>query len=199
MYKFKREAFRLIYKEKGFKQADIAIALGISIDTVKSWTRTDSKNGPDESNIKALAKFLSVKIEDIAEIDKDFIKTRTTMRPLIGAASCGVPTTYYYDGDIEMKSAPEGVNEHAYYIRADGDSMATRINHGDLLLCDPDAIVENGSIVHFEWDGEHGIKKYVEQGELRMMVAFNSDYPPLIITNEYELRMNRVIMRQEWI
>lgn len=92
-----------------------------------------------------------------------------------------------------MIACPEGVSEHAYYVRADGDSMTPRINHGDLILCDPDMMRESGNIVHFEWDGEHGVKRYVEQGELRMMVSFNPAYPPIIITDEHELRMVRCV------
>lgn len=194
LYNLKRDNFKEIYKAKGFKQPDVAKGIGVSLDTVKSWTRTGSTISPDETNIKSLIKFLQCRIEDIAEIDKDFVvsKTRTTYRPLIGSASCGVPTTYYYD-DVEMLAAPDGVGKNSYYVKADGDSMTPRINSGDLILCDPDCEVSSGNVVHFEWDGEHGVKRYVEQGNVRMMVSTNSDYQPLIITNEYELKMTRCI------
>jgi len=196
MYKFKREAFKALCKNKGVVYDDIAKNIGISLSGVASWMRADGKRQPNDENIKALAKFLNIKIEEIAELDDDFKKLSSvpiSYRPIIGSASCGVPQTYYYDGDYEMMPVPDGVSRNAYGIRADGDSMTPRINHGDLVLCDPDAIVESGMVVHFEWDGEHGIKRYVEQGELRMMMSTNQTYPPLIITNEFELRMVRCI------
>lgn len=194
MYKFKSEVFKEIYKNRGFTQGDIAESIGVSIDTVKSWTRTNSKNGPDETNIKSIAKLLKVRIEEIAEIDKAFVSNKISpmLRPLIGLASCGVPTTYYYD-DVEMIEAPQGSGERSYYVRADGDSMIPRINTGDLILCDPDLEIFSGNIVHFEWDGEHGIKRYVEQNGIRMMVAINQEYAPIIITDEFELRMTRCV------
>jgi len=181
-------------KKAKMSQDDLAEKIGVNRVAISNYEQ--DKNTPTLSNLNKIKAVLNLSAD---YFDAKKQKIRPTLRPLIGAAPCGVPTTYYYDGDIEMIEAPTGVNEHAYYIRADGDSMSTRINHGDLLLCDPDTIVESGHIVHFEWDGEHGVKKYVEQGGLKMMVPFNNDYPPLIITDEYELRMNRVIMRQEWI
>jgi SOS-response transcriptional repressor LexA len=112
---------------------------------------------------------------------------------LIGSASCGIPTTYYYDDEREMKEAPDGCSRGAYYVKADGDSMLPDIKNGMLILCDPEQEVVSGNIVHFEWDGEHGVKKYLDVNGQTVLQALNSDYPPLFVTDAYELKMVRCV------
>jgi repressor LexA len=185
------ENLKLIMRTKKITANTIAERMGVTRGTVTHWSNAE-RFPKDDLTIKRLADVLGVKVGDLFDENK----MGQTFRPLIGSASCGVPTTYYYE-DVEMIPVSENVGLSSYFIRADGESMATRINNGDLLLCDPDAMIRSGDIVHFEWDGEHGVKKYVEQNGMRMMVAFNQDYPPIIITDEYELRMVRVILRQE--
>lgn len=173
-------------------------AYGIDIGQNAIAKYRNNDRTPTPNMIKAIARYFNISEQYFFTGLEHIVKLPVSYRPLIGSASCGVPTTYYYD-DVEMISAPEGVGEHTYYIRADGDSMTPRINHGDLLLCDMDNPGESGDIVHFEWDGMHGVKRYVIQGEVRMMLSFNDAYPPIIITDEYELRTAKVIMRQEFL
>lgn len=200
MYKLRQEDFKTLYKSKGYTQKDVATAIGVSVDTVKGWTRNDGgKRSPDDGNIKALAKLLNTNIDQFADIDQEFKKlvTRTpSFRPFIGKASCGVPTTYYYE-DVEMLPAPESSGKNAYYVEADGNSMSPRINDGDLIMCDPDVEVNHGDIVHFTWDGENGIKKYLNVGGTVMLQPLNSEYHPIIVTDAYELNMVKCVRREE--
>jgi repressor LexA len=183
------ENLKIARKAIGYTQKDLAEKLGITASAI-----TQIEKGltmPDINRINSMADILRVTVDELFKGKSDKIKP--TYRPLIGEASCGVPIIYCYDNDYEMVIAPEGSGKNAYYIRADGNSMTPRINHGDLVLCDPDQAVESGNVVHFEWDGEHGIKRYIEQGSLKMMVATNATYSPIIITDEYELRMIKCV------
>lgn len=174
-------------KNMNMSQDDLAKIIGVNRVAISNYEQ--DKNTPTLSNLNKIRAVLKLP-SDYFDTKKD--KIQPTYRPLIGLASCGVPTTYYYD-DVEMIAAPDGVGKNSYYVKADGDSMTPRINSGDLILCDPDCEVVSGNIVHFEWDGEHGVKRYMEQGNVRMMVSINSDYQPLLITDEYELRMTRCV------
>jgi repressor LexA len=186
---------KIARKARGLTQKELADKLGITASAITQIEK--GMTMPDINRINVISDILNISPSELfkGKIEKPNI----SHRPLIGSASCGVPSAYYYEGDYEPIPVPKGVGENAYYVRADGDSMTPRINHGDLVLCDIDQAIESGNLVHFEWDGEHGIKQYVEQGSLRMMVAINSAYPPIMITDEYELRMSKVIMRQEWM
>lgn len=184
------ENLKFLMKKNKTTAQEIADRLEVTRGAITNWSN-GIRFPKDEETIKNLASILRVPVENLFNGESD--KLPISFRPLIGEASCGVPQTYYYEGEHEMIAVPQNVGKNAYYIRADGDSMTPRINHGDLILCDPDAEVLSGHVVHFEWNGEHGVKRYVIQGELRMMVAFNQTYPPLIITDEFELRMVRCI------
>lgn len=179
---------KIARKSAGMTQKDLADRLGITASAITQIEKGITM--PDINRVNTIADILNVSVDQLFRGKTDIIKP--IFRPFIGLASCGVPTTYYYD-DVEMIEAPEGIGERAYYVRADGDSMTPRINTGDMILCDPDLEIFSGNIVHFEWDGEHGIKRYVEQNGIRMMVAINQEYAPIIITDEFELRMTRCV------
>lgn len=201
MYEFNREAFAKYRKKSGLTQDDLAERLGINEGTVKYWTRKTNPSTPDEKMITKIAQILSVNPAELVILDDKFKKGITdkivpSFRPFIGKASCGVPTTYYYE-DVEMLPAPESSGKNAYYVEADGTSMSPRINDGDLIMCDPDVEVNSGDIVHFTWDGENGIKKYLNVGGTVMLQPINSEYPPIIVTDAYELNMVKCVRREE--
>lgn len=179
---------RIARKKAGLTQKDLADKLGITASAI-----TQIEKGltmPDINRVSAIADILKISVDELFRGKNEKIKP--TLRPLIGSASCGVPTTYYYD-DVEMISAPDGFGGHSYYVRADGDSMETDIPDGALVLCDPDAEVVSGKIVHYTWDGECGIKKYLDVNGQVVLQPTNQSYPPIIVTDAYELRMARVV------
>ena len=117
--------------------------------------------------------------------------------PIIGSASCGVPTNHFYGEDLEMFPVPsELYREGRYLVRAEGDSMLPKIKDGDLVLCDKDAQVDNGHIIHYTINGENsGIKKAIfdENGKLTMLMPLNTDYPPIVIKDSDEVRYARCL------
>jgi len=81
--------------------------------------------------------------------------------PIIGTASCGGSDINFLQ--VEGMSCiinAEKWNEHLYCVIANGDSMATDIEDGDEIICDPNAQVQNGDIVHYSLENESAIKIY---------------------------------------
>ena len=119
--------------------------------------------------------------------------------PLIGSASCGVPTNHFYSdmGEYELIPVPaELYREGRYYVRADGESMLPKIRPGDEVMCDKEAYVENGNIVHYTINDEQsGIKKVVldESGKPVMLVPLNDKYSPIIVKPDDKVRMAKCI------
>ena len=64
--KFDRELFKKLMKERKIKQSDIAriltddYGINTSLDTVKSWTRKNNPNTPDDERIKVISRVLNV-------------------------------------------------------------------------------------------------------------------------------------------
>jgi len=119
--------------------------------------------------------------------------------PLIGSASCGVPTNHFYSdmGEYEMIPVPASLyKEGRYFVRAEGDSMLPKIKPGNEVMCDKEAFIENGSIVHYTLnDEESGIKKVVldEKGHPIMLVPLNDKCSPIIIKPDDKVRMAKCI------
>ena len=119
--------------------------------------------------------------------------------PLIGSASCGVPTNHFYEdyGEYDLIPVPaELYREGRYYVRAEGDSMLPKIHNGDLVLCDANAHIDNGNIVHYTINNENsGIKKLLldESGRPIMLVPLNDKYQPIPIKEGDNIRMARCL------
>ena len=118
--------------------------------------------------------------------------------PLIGSASCGVPTNHFYAdmGEYEMIPVPASLyREGRYFVKAEGDSMLPKIKNGDEVLCDPNMHIDNGNIVHYTLNGESGIKKIImdETGSPIMLMPLNEKYSPIPIKKGDELRLAKCI------
>jgi repressor LexA len=118
--------------------------------------------------------------------------------PIIGEASCGVPTNHFYENsEFEMYPVPEHLyKEGRYYVKAVGDSMLPKIKEGDIVLCDREAYIDNGNIVHYTINGsESGIKKVImdENGKPVMLMPLNDKYPPIAIKEGDEVRMAKCL------
>lgn len=74
---------------------------------------------------------------------------------------------------------------NAFYVRAEGDSMAPEIRDGDLVLIEPREQRENGDIVFTHYEGEAVIKKLhiTDDGKI-ILVSLNSEYPPLAVKSK---------------
>lgn len=184
------ENFKNLMKKNKLTANEIADRIGVTRGTVTHWSN-GIRFPKDDVTIKNLAKILRVGVEELFNGKAN--KIGTSERPLIGEASCGVPITYYYDDEYEMITAPEWAGERSYYVKADGDSMEPDIMNGSLVLCDPDAEVIEGKFVHYTWDGENGIKKYINLNGQVMLQPINPNHPPILVTDAYELRMVRCV------
>lgn len=72
-----------------------------------------------------------------------------------------------------------------YTVESLDNSMSPRINHGDIVYCQPDSNISNGDIVHYCINGESGIKVYEvnESNTTISLVPLNNSFKT--ITLEY--------------
>ena len=173
-------------------KAELARYLEVTPQRLNNWFLR--KNIPTDYAIR-IAKFLNTSVENLNNANEEIPLTHYL--PIIGSASCGVPTNHFYGEDVEMFPVPsELYREGRYLVRAEGDSMLPKIKDGDLVLCDKDAQVDNGNIIHYTINGENsGIKKAIfdENGKLTMLMPLNTDYPPIVIKDSDEVRYARCL------
>jgi SOS-response transcriptional repressor LexA len=117
--------------------------------------------------------------------------------PLIGKASCGKPKDYELNGYETVPIPKEIYKVGMYAIEAEGQSMSPKINENDIVYCNPSLHVDCGNIVHYNLDGESGIKKYKinEAGTIISLIPINSEYEIIVIhfDENRDLRMSKVV------
>ena len=181
-------------KDIGKTQKDLAEYLEVPAGTISTWKK---RNSIGKKYLNEVAKFLNVSTDYLLGFEDEKIPV-TRYLPIIGEASCGVPTNHFYqDAEYEMYPIPEHLyKEGRYYVKAVGDSMLPKIKEGDLVLCDKDAYIDNGNIVHYTINGsESGIKKVImdEKGNPVMLMPLNDKYPPIAIKEGDEVRMAKCL------
>ncbi|WP_026803616.1 LexA family transcriptional regulator [Aliarcobacter lanthieri] len=182
-----------ILKDKKISQKDFA-------DMIEETTVNLNRYLNEQRNIPVslyplISKALNMSIDEI--MGNQSLSSRLV--PLIGKSSCGKPKDYDLS-NYEPVSVPLDMYiDGMYAVEADGDSMAPRINDGDIVYCIPNQIIDNGKIVHYWLNGESGIKKYKinEAGTIISLLPLNPDYDIITIhcDDNYDLVMARVIGR----
>ncbi len=111
--------------------------------------------------------------------------------PLLGSIRCGEPE--YADESFE--GYVESGFRCDFALRAKGDSMiGARIHDGDIVFIRKQDSVDDGQIAAVILDDDATLKRirYLP-GNMTMLQAENSQYPPIIIGQEGETRTVRIL------
>jgi len=169
------EKLRYLVDERGRgAQARLAEITGDARPTISKWL--SGKQEPPKHKLKPIADFFGVTVDYLLDDTQD--KPLLRYAPLIGLASCGVPTESFNLVN-EYVPIPPGIDpEGVYAVTAFGDSMHPTISDGETVLCSAKKPPSNGTIVHYTYNGESGIKKiiYNQDGSVTLM-PLNMDCP----------------------
>jgi repressor LexA len=177
---FNRGKLKEAMTQAGLTQKSLAKEIGkrlgedVTVDSVKSYTRSVNPTLPPLNKIQVIADILGIKVSELW--GESQIKTVEKV-PVIGEASCGTPASSvfedngrscYYNGDFW--------HNELYCVIASGDSMAPDIEDGDEVICDPKVKPENGDMVHYKIGNESAIKIYVKDDEANIIqfVPYNA-------------------------
>ena len=182
---FDVKKYKELVKAKGITQLKLvqkfnATGNNIKIETIKCWTRKTNPSQPTLKNILVLSDILNVGANELIKNSKknkiyDNLKPVKKV-PIVGNTSCGVPEYssmqeyndyVIYDGDTWTNKL--------YCVIACGDSMSPEIDNDDKVICDTEAEIQSGDIVHYTIGNESAIKIYVkdEENELIHFVPRN--------------------------
>lgn len=86
-----------------------------------------------------------------------------------------------------------------FALRVNGDSMAPKIEHGDVVILAPDLPFVNGQIYAVVTsDGEHTLKTVRKEGEQFICIPMNAQqYPPALLSESQIMQLIRVIEVQK--
>ena len=180
-------------KEQNISQLEISKYIGIVPSSVSDILNRKGRKFQAEHTAK-LAKLFNVSVDYLLGND-DSVSVRSI--PLIGLASCGIPSEYDLNGYEPVPVSNELYRDGMYAVRAEGDSMSPKINDGNLVYCVANEHIENGNIVHYMVDGESGIKKFKinEKGDVISLAPINSDYDIITIhaDDNIPFKMSKVV------
>ena len=177
---------------------EIGNAVGVSKATVKRWESGEIKN-LRRDKIAKLAKILEVSpslligdmpeetVSDISNqlqnIDNILPLPVGKRVPIIGSIACGTPILAQENIEGYLSLNPDDTADFCLICK--GDSMLPRCQNGDLVLIRKQPTVENGEIAAVRIGDEATLKKvYRSAPDTLMLIAENSDFPPIVLTKD---------------
>lgn len=180
-----------ILNENKIKQKIFAKMIDEDEVNVSRWL--NETRGIPESVYSKISLALNITVDEIINEKKIGIK----VVPLIGRSSCGIPKEYDLNGYEPIPIPEKMYRDGMYAVEADGESMYPKINHGDIVFCNPTQIIDNGKIVHYCLNGESGIKKYKinESGTIISLIPLNPNFEIITIHCDdlVDLKMAKVV------
>lgn len=114
-----------------------------------------SERTPDPEFIEYTCKLLNIEPNEL------FIENFKPVKPIpiVGSVSCGNPDlNHFQEYDRVCLYNGDRWSESLYCVVANGDSMAPEIEDGDELVCDPEASILDGDLVHYQIAGKVPLK-----------------------------------------
>ncbi len=104
--------------------------------------------------------------------------------PVIGVVRAGW-NGLAYEEEQGFECADVRNPEEYFFLKVTGDSMAPRINEGDLALVHRQSSAESGDVVVALINGDEGtIKKFIRQGSTVILQPFNPAYAPVVLGSD---------------
>lgn len=197
----------------GMSQEALADKIGISKQSISAWERGISKKIEGENLVKA-AQVLGVSESwiqtglDSAKHLKGFQNIEATLNsakvPLIDMVAagdwCEVADPYPAGEAESWEPCPVPHGENTFAVRINGESMAPKFQHGEIIFCDPSVQPNNGDYVIAKLIDENQatFKQLIMDDGQYMLKALNPNWPnPYIPINGNCQIVGKVIARLE--
>lgn len=169
-------------KAAGLTQRQLAEKIGVSNTSISNWEKNLSR--PDPDTIQNLCWALSVQpnyffsAEDLAFPPNYLPLPETERKPRIGRIACGDPIT----AEENIEGSDEVLSSwHAdFTLVCCGDSMAPKIEDGDVVAIRIQQTVENGEIAAVRIGDEATLKKVYLHPDYIELRPINPAYESII-------------------
>ena len=181
-------------KEKDLSQAELGKLLGVSASTIGMYEK--DKRQPNFEMEEKIADFFNVDLAYLrGKQDSKLLNSSTPdlpgiiplpsgkRVPIIGSIACGTPILAQENIEGYLSLNPDDSADFCLVCK--GDSMLPRCQNGDLVLIRKQPTVENGEIAAVRIGDEATLKKvYRPAPDQLMLIAENSDFPPIVLTKD---------------
>lgn len=180
-----RDKLKVLRKQIGLTQADLANALGFSQQAIGSWET--GRAFPDERTLPRIAKYFGVSIDDLLDCPSPKPKAKGVRIPILGTVIAGVPLEAIEDiigwEEIPQRMASQG---EFFGLQIKGNSMEPVMEEGDIIIVKRQADCNTGDIaVVFINGDESTVKRVQKTPEGIILHAYNPDvYPSHFYSNK---------------
>jgi len=179
------ELLRPTRKAAGLSQKEAAKALNISQAALSLYEL--GQREPSLDTVSAIAKLYGVSTDYL--LNTGYSSTRTVKIRIYGDVAAGQPIgaadTSTYDDPRDWCEIPADMAGKADYfaLRIKGDSMAPRMQEGDVVICRKQATADSGDICVVLVDNESATcKKIKKTDEGITLIGLNPAFTPLFFS-----------------
>jgi repressor LexA len=109
-------------------------------------------------------------------------KSRLVDLPLVSAVPAGKVATMFHPDYVDNYVTVDDVKDpQAFALKVKGNSMAPRIEDGDVVIVSPQQEPHNGDICVIRVDGEDTLKRVKFEGSYLHLVPLNPEFEPVTV------------------
>jgi repressor LexA len=184
--------------QRGLDQARLAARLDIATRTLQRWEKGEQV--PDSNDLIRLAKAAGVAPHwlltgegsmYVAEYPEGKILPLQTNRykkvdlislPLLSSVPGGAPSLMFHPEHVEKYITVDDIHDSgAFALEVKGNSMAPRIEDGDIIVVSPKLDARSGDICVVRVSDEDTVKKIKIDENLVYLIPLNPDYEPMAV------------------
>jgi repressor LexA len=195
---------------KGMDQAKLAAKLDIATRTVQRWEQGEQV--PDSHYLMRLAKatgvaphwLLTGEGQQYAKTYTDqnvlpmpvsqYKKLKLISLPLLSSVPGGAPKFIFHPDYVEKYITVDDVNDQsAFALEVKGNSMAPRIEDGDIIVVSPKLEGKSGDICVVRVNDEDTVKRVKIDSEYIQLIPLNPEYEPMVVRKRDVVFVWRVV------
>lgn len=193
---------------KGLDQARLSAKLDIATRTLQRWEKGEQE--PDGSDIMRIAKATGVLPQWLLTGDGSrhagvgstvipltqhrYRKVPTMRLPLLSSVPGGVPNLIFHPDYVDKYVTVDDIrDEQAFALEVKGNSMAPRIEDGDIIIVSPRLEARSGDICVVRVQDEDTVKKIKIEETFLHLIPLNPEFEPWVVKQKDVTFMWRVI------
>lgn len=184
--------------QKAFDQSKLAARLDIATRTLQRWEKGDQV--PDSNDLLRLAKTTGVAAHwlltgegsmyqsDQAEAKilslptNRYKKVDLISLPLLSSVPGGAPSLMFHPDYVEKYITVDDVHDTgAFALEVKGNSMAPKIEDGDIIVVSPKLDARSGDICVVRVSDEDTVKRIKIDDQLVYLIPLNPEYEPMAV------------------
>ena len=203
------QRIRIARTEKEIEQGTLAAKLDVARRTVQRWEKGEQV--PDSNYLMRIAKITGVTPHWLLTGDGDmyakpseaailplatqrYKKVELVRLPLLSSVPGGAPSLIFHPDYVEKYITVDDMRDpNAFALEVKGNSMAPRIEDGDIIVVSPRIEARSGDICVVRINEEDTVKRIKIEERYLHLIPLNPEYEPMVVQKKDVAFMWRVV------